>query len=120
MPRPTGQYIHMAEAQAQTRGKEQAEGSRIWPRTGALRSWALDCRSSIPDRAVGLRGAEFPQGLELGGRALRAREQSDGWIWTVRVAKGLSEHGLKGWFGAARFPRQGCRDEEAAEEVKAS
>lgn len=85
-----------------------------------LRSWALDGKSSIPDRAVGLRG-EFPQGLELGGRALRAREQSEGWIWTVRVATGFSEHGLKGWFGAARkFLRQGYWDEEAAEEVKAS
>lgn len=86
-----------------------------------LRSWALDSRSSILDRAVGLRGAEFPQGLELGGRARRAREQSEGWIWTVRVAKGLSEHGLKGWFRAARkFLRRGCWDEEAAEKVKAS
>lgn len=40
VPGPTGQYIHVADSQAQTQGKEQAEGSSIWLKTGTW-SWSL-------------------------------------------------------------------------------
>lgn len=97
-------------------------GSRVF--LGALRTLALECKSSIPvsamclqQRALGLNGAESTEGVELGRRARSSkRTDSKGWVWTMSHQKSECKQ-LEGvQWGDKKPSEAGCEGEEEEEE----
>ena len=101
-------------------------GSRVF--LGALRTLALECKSSIPvsamclqQRALGLNGAESTEGVELGRRAHSSKKtDSKGWVWTMSHQKSECKQ-LEGvQWGGKKPSEAGCEgeEEEDADQVR--